>query len=213
MSAPAGGQEPNPSGQEPQQNSPQPTTPHSDPAGTGQQVIGPDGQPLDLARAARLIEDLRNDLKATKAKAKELEPAAARLKEIEDSQRTNEERLQGRVSELEQQLAGAQAAHRDALIRAAIEREASKQGAVDAEVVYTLVDRSALELDDSGAVKGADKAVKALLEAKPYLKAPERANGHGGPPATPRASGPMTQDDKVDDLYQKMRATGGVARW
>lgn len=48
--------------------------------------------------------------------------------------------------------------------------EAVAAGAVNPEVVLKLVDLASLQLSDDGSVTGATEAVKALMEANPYLK-------------------------------------------
>lgn len=48
--------------------------------------------------------------------------------------------------------------------------EAAKIGAANPEVVLKLVDLNTVVLNDDGSVTGADAAVKALIEANPYLK-------------------------------------------
>jgi len=60
--------------------------------------------------------------------------------------------------------------NKDLAISAAIQAAASQAGAVDLEAVTKLVDRGSIEVDDEGNVKGADEAVKTLIEAKPFLK-------------------------------------------
>jgi hypothetical protein len=48
--------------------------------------------------------------------------------------------------------------------------EATKAGVVDAEAVLKLVDRGLIKKDDTGNYSGIAEAVKALVEAKTYLK-------------------------------------------
>jgi predicted nucleic acid-binding Zn-ribbon protein len=153
----------------------------------------------------RTIEALRAEVKELKPKAQAGQTAQQRLQELEDAQKSDLERAQAKVAALEAQVASAQAAHRDALIRAAVEREAHAQGAVKADVVYRLVDRAAIELGADGEVKGADKAVKALLDAEPYLKG--ATESRPGVPATPRANG-NPGADRVEENRQKLAATG-----
>lgn len=88
---------------------------------------------------------------------------------------------QGKFKELaEKNAADAETARnqlKDVTTRSAIQSEAAKLGIVDVEAAAILVDRSKITVNDDGTVSGADEALKALLEAKPYLK--------GGTPGTP----------------------------
>lgn len=163
-----------------------------------------DGQPFDAERARRLIETQReserrlaDSERALKAKLKELEPLAAKARELEDANRTELEKAQAKATELQQQLAAAQTAHRSALISAAVTAEATAQGAnpdaVKRGTIARLVDTSTVEVAEDGTVTGADKAVKALLEAEPYLKAGTAVTA--AVPATPRQNGVASDAD------------------
>lgn len=187
---------------------PQPTPPAPEPPAP--EPPTPDGDEHDPVRARALIEKLRNEIRELKPQAQAGKTAQQRLQELEDAQKTDLERAQARATALEAQLATAQAAHREALIRTAIEREAHAQGAVKADVVYRLVNRDAVQVTDAGEVAGADKAVKALLDAEPYLKATTEARP--GVPATPRANGNPAAD-KITENRQKLQATGAYARF
>jgi hypothetical protein len=168
----------------------------------------PAAEPFDAERARRTIEAQRK----LKAMLKELEPLAARARELEDAQRTDLEKAQAKADALQAQLDAANARVTDALIRAAIEREAHAQGAVKAETVYRLVDRAAIEVAEDGSVKGAEKAVKALLEAEPYLKASANAGAGAAVPGTPKPNGQRTPEDLVKEHSEKLQATGLFAR-
>ena len=57
------------------------------------------------------------------------------------------------------------------LRRAAIVEAATAQGATDADtVVALLAEDESIEVDEAGDVSGAEKAVKALIKAKSFLK-------------------------------------------
>lgn len=170
----------------------------------------PKGEEHDPARAKALIDKLRDEVKESKRLAKDLADAQAKLKAIDDAALSETEKQAAKIAALEKSLADAQSAQREALIRAAVEREAHAQGAVKADVVYRLVDRSAIELDAAGEVTGAEKAVKALLVAEPYLKAAEGARS--GIPPTPRASGNPAAD-KIEENRRKLASTGSYSRF
>ncbi len=157
---------------------------------------------------AAYVAELRREAAANRKKAADAE---AKLKELDDAKLSETERLTKRTAELEAELERERTGRHDALIRAAVEREAHQQGAVKADVVYRLIDRSAITLDESGEVKGADKAVKALLDAEPYLKAAPA--GTTAVPGTPRQNGVApTREQLINDKTEKLKASGSYSR-
>lgn len=167
----------------------------------------PAEEPFDRDRAMRTIETLRQQEKEAKRLARELEQAQARLKAIDDEKLSETERLSKKTAELEAALQAERDRSRDMAIRVAIEREAHKHGAVDAEVIVALVDRNAITLDDDGEVKGAGKAVKDLLDAKPFLKAGTPAGG--AIPNTPRPAGQtLTREQQIEQAQKELQASG-----
>lgn len=88
-----------------------------------------------------------------------------------------------RIQELEGAVSGSK-------IDNAITIAAQKAGAVDANAVLKLIDRTGITIGDNG-VAGADEAVKALLEASPYLK------GNGQTKTVGSASNPGADEQGV----------------
>lgn len=88
---------------------------------------------------------------------------AANATELEKAQKTAADAL----AERDKTLAEA----KETRLRAAIIAEAAKpdRKVVDPEAVVALLDRSSLELDDSGVPSNIAKAMDSLLEARPYL--------------------------------------------
>lgn len=190
-----------PSGETP----PNPPAPQPAPAAPSGEMF--DGEPFNAERAKKLIEQQRARERELSAQLKDLKPLADRARETEEANKSELQKAHDRIAALEAQTQQAEAGRREALIRAAVEREAHAQGAVKAETVYRLLERSDIELDASGNVKGADKAVKMLLEAEPYLKA-QSPNG-GTVPATPRKSGDGgDRAALVKEAEDKLKATG-----
>lgn len=68
-------------------------------------------------------------------------------------------------------------------IRHALEMEAGRQGFNDPADAYSLLDVSAITVDEDGTIKGVEDALKALAKAKPYLV---RQGGPGRPLGTPQ---------------------------
>lgn len=191
-------------------------------AGGGSGETGSDGKPFDAARAQRTIDALREEVKAGKATKTQLDEALARLQAIEDKDKSDGEKAtnalkatETKLTAAEQRAADLEAKYTGALIANAIEREAVKGNAVDTEAVAALVDRSAIKVDEGGAVTGADKAVEALLKAKPFLV---KAEGGGQRvqdiPGTPRQQGTSkTRDERIAETRKELQASGQYSRW
>lgn len=135
---------------------------------------------LDAVRAGKTSSD--NEAKNLRARLKALEDAEAKRKEAELSD----------VEKANKQLAEATAkaeSLKGRLVEFAVRSVATELGAIDAEVVAKLVDRSKLELDDDGSPKNAKSLIEELFKAKPYLKgdkgvpASAATNGASNPPA------------------------------
>jgi hypothetical protein len=99
----------------------------------------------------------------------QLKQRAGRLDEIEESQKTETERLRGTAQKANLERDQALARAEDTLIRAAIVSEASKLGAVDPQAVAALLPRTGI-IVDGNEVDGVEEAVKQLLIEKPYLR-------------------------------------------
>lgn len=180
--------------------------------GASTSETGKDGQQFDAERARRTIESQRATERELKARLKELEPLAARARELEDAQRTDLEKAQAKADAAEQRATEAEARARQALVRSAVMVELGKQGAANPARIFALVDQAGLEISDDGTVTGADKAVERLLKDEPYLKAAASANGHGGPPQTPRAAGPPSNEQVIEEKVAALRASGAYGR-
>lgn len=172
---------------------------------------GKDGTPFDAARAQRTIEQQRDELKQLRTAAKEAETLKAKVTEYEREKMSESERQAAELADLKAKNAALETQYQNALIRTAIEREASKAGAIDPEVVYALVDRSEIAFDDDGRVKGAGKVVKALLEAKPYLVAQESTGGARGVQPTGRAGQPAGRDALIEAADKRLAGSGRYA--
>lgn len=108
---------------------------------------------------------------------KEKEDRDKKDKDAEDKKLTEEKKFEELSTKRQAELESANTTIRTLKVQAAVERIAAKAGAVDTEAVYKLLDQSSITVDDKGQVTGVEEAVKALLEAKPFLK------GSGGSPA------------------------------
>lgn len=129
-------------------------------AGTGRE---PAGGIDDLESAKAALAQARREAAARRREAQEL---AARLKAIEDAQLSETERLRREAEELRARAQEAERRMLDARILVA----ASRLGFADPEDALALADRSAIGEDGAGI----EDALKAVLKAKPYLRAQAR---------------------------------------
>jgi hypothetical protein len=160
------------------------------------------------AQADPQIARLRREAADTRVKLREATAALDALKaedqKRKDAEKSEVERLRGQLAETERKREEAERQHKDALVRQAIERAASKAGAADPEDVYALLKPADFELDDNGTIKNADKLVEALMKAKPYLAGKPVAQTV---PGTPRSNGQPGREEKVKEAEEKLIAT------
>lgn len=220
----SGGTDP---GQAPQANnggSPS-TTPTSGQAPTG----NPSSQQLTAADYDRIIAELRKENATHRTK----------LKQIEDAQAAADLAKLGDLEKAQKQLAAAEAAnaaYKQRVATYAVQLEAQKLGIVDPELAALAI-AGQLEFDENGSPKNADKLLKELILAKPYLVASSGsgAQGQGGqqnqqrPPAasggatnpgagartgviTKAAYAAMSQQERINrnkEVLETLRQNGG----
>lgn len=123
-------------------------------------------------------------VKAYKATKAELAEARQKVRQAEDAEKTEMERLQGTLAERDKQLAELPATVRAQAIRFA--SQASRAGFLDPEDALTFL-ASDVDLGDEDAVK---TALEDLAQRKPHLvrsdaapKVPSRPRPKGGAPA------------------------------
>lgn len=73
------------------------------------------------------------------------------------------------------------------LIAAEVKLIAAEMGLIDADAALALMDKSSVEVDDAGNVKGVKEALEALAKAKPWLK--KQASGPVGSGTNPPGAG------------------------
>jgi len=141
------------------------------------------------------VEELRreNAKYRTSAKdlAKQVEDRDAKLKEHDDAEKSEVERLTAEKATLEQEIVKRDEAMTDQVIRTEVERAAAKAGVINPEAAYRLIDHDELEYED-GKVAGVDKALKTLLKSEPYLVRPDAEP----PPPDPGSGGTPIDGDK-----------------
>lgn len=105
----------------------------------------------------------------------ELKAKATKWQEIEDANKSEQDKLADKLKAFEQQLADAQSQNArlaeekaQTLLRAEIVAKAAKAGFTDPDDAYRILDRAKVKTTDDG-FEGIDEALKELGEAKPYL--------------------------------------------
>lgn len=104
------------------------------------------------------------------AKSKqELDDLKTNLAKDEDAKLAKNQEYQKLLEKRDTELAEAKTRASELQLQVAIEREAVKAGVTDTEAAIKLIDRSKVQVDKDGNITGAADAVKALVEARPYL--------------------------------------------
>jgi hypothetical protein len=146
--------------------------------------------------------------KALEARAKELgfesvEVMEAALKAHQDAQnkqKTDLEREQAARKAAEDKLKTAENSVKSSKIDTAIQLAAIEAKAMDPADVLLLVDRSKIDLDDTGKVTGAKEAVEDLKKKKTHLF--QKAEGSGAPGNGSRGNG-QTGNDLVKNILNR----------
>lgn len=141
-----------------------------------------------------------DDVKARAAKADELEQAQ---QTETDKLRSKAEREQEKRAAAEDKATKALERAHTALMRAAVVGAAAQANAADPNDVFTLLDKSALSIDDDDTVTGAQEAVEALLKAKPHLLKRTAGGFDGGRQGSPASAGVS-----MNDLIRKAAGIG-----
>ncbi|MCD9070653.1 phage scaffolding protein [Staphylococcus chromogenes] len=129
------------------------------------------------------LRDLKNEAKQAESLKEQLEKANKELenrdKQITDLQKAKDgdnQELKDKLDQYKQENAQYQADMKELKLNSAIKLAVAKD-ANDANDVLLMLDKSNLELQEDGNVKGLEDAVKALQESKPYLFAYNKASG------------------------------------
>jgi len=123
---------------------------------------------------------LRAENQSLRQRAKGLEEEKAKLQQASMSET---EKRDQRLAELERREADWERERQDWQTRDVVTQTALRLGYADPADAYSLIDRAALEFDDSGKPRNVDKLLADLIAAKPYLAGASRPGGSfdGGP--------------------------------
>jgi len=145
---------------------------------------------FDPERAKSTIANQRESEKKLKAQLKAASDQLKRYQEAEaaaaEAKKTELEKLAGRAEKAESQLLEAQELIQGLRLEKAFNAQAaelelvfaSTQAADDA---FDLIDLDGVEIGEDGKVKGLDKALKALVESRPYLFSANGSSAIGTP--------------------------------
>lgn len=128
------------------------------------------------------LNDKNAEIKDLKAEINNRDEQIAKL----EQSAKDESEIQKELEQVKQANADWQNKYQESQLNNAIKLAVAKD-ANDANDVLLMLDKSNLELQDDGNVKGLEDAVKALQESKPYLfveQAPSGRTPHDGDPIT-----------------------------
>lgn len=195
----------------------EPTSPAAEPAEGGS--TEPESNPSKTYSQEELDRIVAQRVQKSKAQFKdydEYKQAAQRLAELEESRKTEAERLLGQLDKYKTEAQQATEREQQAiaransmLVRSAVVREAARANAVDPDDVYALADAhgllSGVQIGDDGQVAGVDAAVKQLLDDRPHLVGRPSGGFDGGA----RQNAPVANSRA--DLNAQIRKAAGFA--
>lgn len=148
-----------------------------------------DGQPFDPDRARHTIRTLREEAKAGASAARERDELAAKLAEIEDAKKTDDQRLRDELDALKQATANHDAERAQWRAERAVMDAAGKAGITDVALALALVKPGDITFNDDG-TSNVDDVLAALVERHPAIgQEPTRK-----PPATDAKQGRTPTD-------------------
>ncbi|MGV3187195.1 phage scaffolding protein [Staphylococcus chromogenes] len=141
------------------------------------------------------LNDKNAEIKDLKAEINNRDEQIAKL----EQSAKDESEIQKELEQVKQANADWQNKYQESQLNNAIKLAVAKD-ANDANDVLLMLDKSNLELQEDGNVKGLEDAVKALQESKPYLFAQQAPSGR-----TPQDGDPITNITK--DQFDNMTVT------
>lgn len=162
------------------------------------------------------VEKLRRENAAYRVRAEQADrlekratEAEARLKAAEDEKLSEAERLAKRLAELEQERSRWETERQERTTRYELRLKAAELGFADPADAYALIDLTTVEYGDDGSPTNAERLLKDLLKAKPYLA----KQGTEAVPASPRPGQPPDREKLIAEKVEKLRASGVYSRF
>jgi hypothetical protein len=199
--------------QTPEEDNGTPPATHDQRSGqTGEKAPGASTNPVPAedkkftqADVDRLIQDRLEREKKKYADYDDLKKSAKQLQDIQNSHKTDLEKLQDQISELQGKFTAAELEARTNLLKSAIISAAAKLDFNDPQDAYRLLNTAKLSIEDDGAIKGLEDALLKLAQEKPYLK--KQAQVKINP------TNPTSGDRLTLDAIKKMTPEQINARW
>lgn len=179
-------------------------------------ATGKDGTPFDPERAQATIEKLRAENREQAKAAKRATELEARLKEIEDGQRTDAEKLAAKVTEYEQRETQWAAEKKQTNLRLALHELKDELGIASPSLALRALDTDELDWDND-TPRNLRDVVAALLEREPILKGTpgvkrtpgtQGGDGTGGPKPPALTAAELEAAKAVDmtpERYEAMK--------
>lgn len=112
------------------------------------------------------VRKLRAEAADYRKRLRELE---GKVRAEEEAKMTEQEKLQKRLAELERQSTEYQQTMQARTLEYEVKLHAARLGVVDPEAAYRLLDIREIEFGEDGKPANIEKALRALIAAKPYL--------------------------------------------
>lgn len=139
-----------------------------------------DPQPtLTLEQALDALRKARAEAASHRVKLNEYE---TKQQEAERAKLSKEEQLSAKIADLERDLTERTRQHQERTIQYEVRLHAAKLGIIDPDAAVKLMDWSALEFDQDGNPKNAQKLLKDLVAEKPYLAGTPPSGSVANPP-------------------------------
>lgn len=139
--------------------------------GAETQAVASDAQAVSETISSETISleearKLRSEAANLRKRLKELE---GKVRAEEEAKMTEQEKLQKRLAELERQSTEYQQTMQARTLEYEVKLHAARLGVVDPEAAYRLLDIREMEFGEDGKPANIEKALRALIAAKPYL--------------------------------------------
>lgn len=169
-----------------------------------------DDDEFDRDRAMATITELRKIEKAAKKQSKELDELRTKLQAQEDAEKDELTKAKEAAERAQSERDAALRTANDRLIKAEVKMLASDpeisivpQAVDDA---YLLMAKDDIEVHDDGNVSGVKDALKALVEAKPWLRVSDQQPRPV--PASPRPAGQQSRQEIIASEREKLLRSG-----
>lgn len=133
----------------------------------GQAPATDDGQQEEQLDAASLMAELKRVRREAAKYRTDLRQLQTQAEEAQRAQLPEVDRLKADLAAAQRQIAEREAQVAEQRLRSAVLAAAARQGFVDPEDAFRMLDREAL--GENGSVDGIEEALGALRKAKPYL--------------------------------------------